>query len=300
MHLIKRITYMQMLNIKFSAFIGFLFCVISASVSICQANIRFIDQFQVEPVIDELLANKITAYYSEDINLPLKQQRDELLKLDTQLESLSNTHSDSAIFWFLKGLHHKNMASYYSEEKNLPLTKSHMTLNNKAFEKAIKLTELPGNQLSSSIFSTMKHSLPQDLRIEATKNEIKLGGNGDNDSYYWYLHWSNIDQLEKAGREEEAKQAYKKMQRELKASNADMSIYQTLTRKIETETLKLPVQKKTQPQTQKTKPVEKKKEKEKPKVYETKYIVILAVILLSIISIVAVTAYEVLQNRKKK
>jgi len=291
---------MQMLNIKFNALIGLLFCVISVSGSICQANTRFIDQFQVEPVIDELLANKITEYYSEDINLPLKQQRDELLKLDTQLETISGAHTNSAIFWFIKGLHHKNMASYYTEEKNLPLTKSHMTLNNEAFGKSIKLAELPGNQLSSSIFSTMKHSLPQDLRIEVTKNEIKLGGNGDNDSYYWYLHWSNIDQLEKAGRKEEAKQAYKKMQRELKASDADMSIYQTLTKKIETETLNLSPQKKFQAETSQAKQVKPKKEKEKTKVYETKYIVILAVILISILSIVVVTAYEVMQNKNKK
>ena len=291
---------MQMLNIKFSTLIGFLFYVLSVTGSICQANIRFIEQFQVDPMIDELLANKITEYYSEDINLPLKQQRSELLQLDSQLETLSNTHANSAVFWFIKGLHHKNMASYYSEEKNLPLAKSQMTLNNEAFGKSIKLAKQPGNQLSSSIFSTMKHSLPQDLRIEVTKNEIKLGGNGDNDSYYWYLHWSNIDQLEKAGRKEEAKQAYKQMQRELKASDADMSIYQTLTSKIETETLNISTQKKVKPKAQKPEKAEKKKEKEKPKVYETKYVVILGVILLSIISVVAVTAYEIMHNRKKK
>ena len=291
---------MQMLNIKFSALIGFLLCVISVYGSIGQANTRFTEQFQVDPIIDEPLANKITEYYSEDINLPLKQQRNELLQLDSQLEILSKTHTNNAVFWFIKGLHHKNMASYYAEEKNLPLANSHMTLNNKAFAKSIQLSKQPENQLSSSIFSTMKHSLPEDLRIEVTKNEIKLGGNGDNDSYYWYLHWSNIDQLEKAGRKEEARQAYKQMQRELKDSDADMSIYQTLTSKIETETLNISTQKKVQAKTQKPEKVEKKKEKEKPKVYETKYIVILGVILLSIISVVAVTAYEILHNRKKK
>jgi len=291
---------MQMLNIRFKTLIGFLFCVIFVSSSICQANNSFIEQFQVTPIIDEILANKITEYYSEDINLPLKQQRIELLQVDSQLENLSNTHSNSAVFWFIKGLHHKNMASYYAEEKNLPLINSHMTLNNKAFEKSIELAKQPGNQLSSSIFSTMKHSLPQDLRIEVTKNEIKLGGNGDNDSYYWYLHWSNIDQLEKAGRKEEAMQAYKKMQRELKASDADMSIYKTLTKKIETETLNISAQKKPEPKTQKPKPKPAEKKKDKAKTYDTKYVVILGVILFSIVSIVAVTAYEILHNRKKK
>lgn len=262
----------------------------------CLADTRFIEQFQVEPIIDEALANRITEYYSEDINLPLKEQRSELLELDSQLDNLISRHENIAIFWFIKGLHHKNMASYYTDEKNSSLTNSHLSLNIDAFKKSIQLAQLPNNQLSASIFSTMKHSLPQDLKIEATKNEIALGGNGDNDSYYWYLHWSNIDQLEKAGRKEEAKQAYQKMQRELKNSDADQSIYQPLTKKIETDTFNQLPPKKAQART----PKPEKNKKEKPKVYETKYIVILSVILLSIVSIVAVTAYEVLQNRKKK
>jgi len=289
---------MQMLNIKFSTLLICSICSIPLSISMCLADTLFIEQFQVEPIIDESLANRITEYYTEDISLPLKEQRSELLELDSKLDNLTSKHENIAVFWFIKGLHHKNMAAYYTDEKNAPLTSSQISLNNDAFKKSIQLAQLPNNQLSASIFSTMKHSLPQDLKIEATKNEIALGGNGENDSYYWYLHWSNIDQLEKAGRKEEAKQAYQKMQRELKNSDADQSIYQTLTEKIESETFNQLPQKKPQPN--KPKPVKPKKEKEKTKVYETKYIVILAVILLSIVSIVAVTAYEVLQNRKKK
>ncbi|MCW8934545.1 MAG: hypothetical protein OQK98_07455 [Gammaproteobacteria bacterium] len=289
---------MQMLNINFSTLLICIICSFPLSISMCLADSRFIEQFQVEPVIEESLANRVTEYYSEDINLPLTQQRIELLELDNKLDQLSTIHVNTAVFWFIKGLHHKNMTSYYTEEKNLPLASSHMKRNNEAFKKSIQLSQLPDNQLSASIFSTMKHSLPEDLKIEATKNEIVLGGNGDNDSYYWYLHWSNIDQLEKAGRKQEAKQAYKKMQLELQSSGADKSIYQELTRKIENETLKQSAQ----ANIEKPKPVipSKVKERVKEKVYETKYIVILSVILLSIASIVAVTAYEVLQNRKNK
>lgn len=291
---------MQMLNIKFTTLFVFLFSVSAFTGSWCLANTRFIDQFQVDPVIEAQLANKITEYYSEDIKLPINEQRAELLKLDGQLDKLNQAHSENAVFWFIKGLHHKNMASLYTEESNISLAKSQMKLNSEAFEKSIQLAASPNNQLSSSIFSTMKYNLPQDLKIEATQNEIKLGGNGDNDSYYWYLHWSNIDQLEKAGRKEEAKQAYKNMQRELKNSNADMSVYQTLTKKIETETFNHSPAKQAQPKAKVKPPAENKKEDDKSKEYDIKYIVILSVILLSIISVVAVTAYEVIQNRNKK
>ncbi|MCW9047099.1 MAG: hypothetical protein OQK46_03390 [Gammaproteobacteria bacterium] len=287
---------MQILNIKFSTLLICIICSIPLSISMCLADSRFIEQFQVEPVIDESIANRVTEYYSEDINLPLTQQRIELLGLDNKLNELSTINVNNAVFWFIKGLHHINMSSYYTEEKNLPLASSHMKQNNEAFKKSIQLAQSPDNQLSASIFSTMKHSLPEDLKIEATKNEIALGGNGENDSYYWYLHWSNIDQLEKAGRKEEAKQAYKNMQRELQSSGADNSIYQSLTRKIETETLK----QSPQANIEKPKAVKNRKVNEQEKVYETRYIVILSVIILSIASIVTVAAYEVLQNRKLK
>lgn len=174
-HLIKRTTYMQMLNIKFKTLLICLICSIALSNSLCLAETRFIEQFQVEPIIDETLANRITEYYSEDIDLPLKSQRIELLELDSKLDNLISRHENIAVFWFIKGLHHKNMASYYTDEKNTPLTNSQISLNNDAFKKSIQLAQLPNNQLSASIFSTMKHSLPQDLKIEATKNEIALG-----------------------------------------------------------------------------------------------------------------------------
>jgi len=299
MPLIKQITYMQMLYIKLLIRFTFMLLVIMASVPLCSANTRFIDQFQIAPIINEAIAGRITEYYSEDIPLPLEQQKIELLNLQSQLDNLASTHSDRAIYWFLKGLHQKNIASYYIEKNNVSLANNHMNNKNTAFKKALELSKLPDNQLSAAIFSTMKHGLPQDLKIEATKNELALGGNGESDSYYWYLHWSNIDQLEKAGRKEEAQAAYKKMQKELQRSDMDMSVYNSLTKKIETETLGKPA-----PKTPNTSPPPEKKvqapeKKDSPKKYETKYIIILSVILLSVLVVIAVTIYELIQKRKK-
>jgi len=289
---------MQMLYIKLLIRITFGLFAIIASIPLCSANTRFIEQFQVAPIIDEAIAGRITEYYSKDIPLPLEQQKIELLNLQSQLDSLARTHSDKAIYWFIKGLHQKNIASYYIEKNNMSLANNHMNNKNMAFKKTLELEKLPGNQLSAAIFSTMKHGLPQDLKIEATKNEIALGGNGESDSYYWYLHWSNIDQLEKSGRKEEAQAAYRKMQKELQRSDMDMSVYNSLTKKIETETLGKPAPKASPPPPPE-KSIQAPEKKDTPKKYETKYIIILSVILLSVLVVIAVTIYELIQKRKK-
>ncbi len=290
---------MQMLNIKPRMQTISLLFLILTPFSLCSANANFYEHFQTEPLISESLANRITEYYSEDIPLPLPQQRIELLNIETQLNNQEKKHSDNAVYWFIKGLNHRNIASYYVDNNNLPLANSHVNSKNNAYKKAIELGNTPKNQLTAPIFSTMKHGLPEDMKIEATKNEIALGGNGESDSYYWYLHWSNIDQLKKAGRKDEALAAYKKMQAELKNSGMDMSIYNSLTKKIESETLKgikteKPANK---PQAKKVKTHKKPKEPEKS--YDRKYIIIVSVILFSAIIIIAVAIYEFIQKRKK-
>jgi len=285
-------------------FIRVLFILLSAT-SVCSADTSFVEQFQISPVINEQLADRITQYNTEDINLSSAQQKTELLEIDNQLNQLNqlNTHSDKAVYWFIRGLHYKNLASFYSESQNTALANSNINLKNTAYKRSIELSKTPNNKLSAAIFSTMKLGLPDDLKILATQNEIALGGNGDNDSYYWYLHWSNINQLEDAGRSEEAKSAYKTMQKELKISGMDMSIYNSLTQKIETQTLKI-----SSPQSQQKKP---KPEKNKPepeeknhaKKYDTKVIIISTIAIFSILSLVAVIVYEIKikkkNNRKK-
>ncbi len=266
--------------------------------SVCQAESQFVEQFQVQPTIDMHMANRITQYHSEDISLPLAQQKTELLNIDKQLAKLQNQHSEQAVFWFIRGLHYKNMASFYNQSNNTQLTKSYINSKNTAYKKAISLNHSTRNKLSAAIFSTMKPGLSEDLKIQATKKEIALGGNGDNDSYYWYLHWSNIDQLEKAGREDEAKAAYKQMQKELKSSGMDMSVYDSLTNKIETDTLK----KHSNAPKKKPKSAQKEQSKElvKAKKYDTKVIVISSIAILSAMSIIGVIIYEIKRKKKRK
>jgi hypothetical protein len=290
---------MPMLIIKLPIALLFIFI---AYTPLCSAETDFIEQFQAQPVIDAAIANRIAEYASEDIKLSLAQQKTELLKLNNQLEQLSVAFSDSAVFWFIRGLQHKNLASYYIETSNSALANSHLHNRNRAYEKALQLNRSTNSPLSAAIFSTMKHGLPADLKIETIKNEIAMGGNGDNDSYYWYLHWSNINQLEKAGRKEEARAAYKKMQKELKSSGMDMSIYTSMTEKIETETLKHSPSKKIQSkiQVKKQNPNNSKPEQKakKAKSYDTKVIVISSIAVFSVLSLIFVVIYEIRKKRK--
>ena len=79
---------MQMLNTKFFIHLIGLCLLISTSVSVHSANDGFLQQFQVNPEIDNNLADRITEYYSEDITLPLAQQRTQLLTIGTQLDTI--------------------------------------------------------------------------------------------------------------------------------------------------------------------------------------------------------------------
>jgi len=293
---------MQMLTIESLKHTFLLLCILLVTTPICSASIQFVDQFEIDPLINTELANRVTEYHSENISLSPEQQKTELLKLENQLENFSESYSKKSVFWFIRGLHFKNMASYYFDRKKPQLVKDYIDKKNLAYQKSIELSSTANNQLSAAIFSTMKPGLSDDLKIQATKKEITLGGNGDNDSYYWYLHWSNIDQLEKAGRKDEAKTAYKQMQKELKNSGMDMSVYGSLTKKIETETLK---QSSTKTNSNNISP---KKTKPAPKTepkkydtdkYDTKIIVISSIAAFSVLSLIGVIIIELRRKHKK-
>lgn len=280
------------LIVKYTAF-SLLLIFLTVSTGFAESNFTqydFYGQFQLEPVIDKNIANKITSYYSEEITIPLNQQKQELVKLEEELNILSDEYSDNAMFWFIKGLQHRNMAAFYTESNNSQLASSHIRHKDNAYKKAIELDRSSKNKLSAAIYSTMKHGLPQDLKIEATQNELALGGNTESDSQYWYLHWSNIDQLEKAGRKKEAEDAYKKMQQELKDSDMNKNIYKKLNTKIEKDTFK---NRKTQKKIQKV-----KEHPDKPLI-EMKYLIIYIISIISFLLLVSVTIYEVRKMKKK-
>lgn len=291
---------MQMLNTKFY-YLFFLSLLLNITgISTCVAQTSFIEQFQTKPKIDAAIADRITEYYSEDILLPLSEQKKELLSLSRKLDQLSSQYNSDATYWFIRGLQQKNLAALNINSNKSKLAAKHINKKNMAYEKAM-LLDKNKKELTAAIFSTMKPGLPERLKISATKNEIASGGNADNDSYYWYLHWSNIDQLKKAGRDDEAKAAYKKMQKELKSSNMDMSIYGSLTQKIESKTFNNSLN----PDKEKTKKIKpKKKTPESQTEPETKHdkrlLIILALIMFSLVSIIGVAIYDFRKKRNRK
>jgi len=292
---------MQMLAIKNSFY--FIACALISigSISNCFAKSSFSEYFQTDPVINQEIANRITSYYSEDISLPEEQQKTELFNLESQLEKIQDSHSTQAVYWFIKGLNHRNLASYYSETNKQKLADSHIYNKDIAYKKAIELDKSSDKNLSASIYSAMKHGLPQDLKIKAIQKELSLGGNGDNDSAYWYLHWSNIDQLKKAGRDQEAEQAYKNMQKEMQADGVDMSVYSALNESIEKTTLqrnqKPQKQAKKEPENRNQSKPEPKNPAEKPT--DKKMIIISSILAFAFISLILLTFYEMKLKKGK-
>lgn len=281
--------------------IFFILLLISGFLQPCSAETSFEEYFQIEPGISKKLADRITTYYSEDIALSLEMQKSELLELEDQLNTLSDNNQNNAVFWFIKGLHHANMAAYYTASKNSQLADSHINYKNRAYQKTIELDKNASSKLSASIYSTMKHGLPEDLKIEATKNEIALGGNGDNDSYYWYLHWSHIDQLKQAGRDEEADAAFKKMKAELKNSGLDMNIYDALDKQIEKTTFN---KNRASVEASEEQPASKPIPKPVPETTartpeEKKYFILTLLVIFSIVSVILVTIYELIIKKRK-
>ena len=292
---------MQMSAIKFTPPVFYCLLILFSSGKLCIADSNFFQYFNAPPALDENIANRVTTYYSEDISLSLIQQKNELFKLETALDSLEKTHSEQPVYWFIKGLNHRNMASYYFESKDFKLADSQIYKKDMAYKKSIELDKTSSNQLSAEIYNSMKHGLPSELKIQATQKELSLGGNIENDSGYWYLHWSNIDQLKQAGRNKEAEQAFENMQKEMKEDDTDMSIYAALNKTIEKTTLK---RAETKPQlpTKIPKPRPEVKTVEKTKtdnMVDKKFIIITSIVIFSILSLLFITVYEKWVKKRK-
>lgn len=261
------------------------------------ADTHFNQLFMIEPVIDKHLADRIAEYHSENIELPIKKQESELKTIEKKVSSLEMKHKKDAIYWFTKGLLHSNLASIYLSNQKSSQTRIQLQLKNQAYEQAIRLDKT-SDQLSASVYSTMKHGLPEALRIESTQKELSMGGNGYSDSYYWYLHWSNIDQLKNADRDKEAEAAYQQMQKELQESNMDTSVYKTLTKAIEKETLQQ--QKKEPAKTAEAPPAkveDRKQESDEPLIEN--HIILIVLVAAAILSLLIVTLYELVLKKKR-
>jgi len=258
--------------------------------SLCSSAASFGDYFQSKPEIDSTIADRVTHYYSEDVQLSISQQQLELLKLESQLRSIESTHTEQAIYWFIRGLNDRNLAAHYTHTNEQKTAKKHIENKNNAYKKALNLARNNPQKLNAAMYSTMKHGLPEDLKIEATQFELAQGGNIDNDSAYWYLHWSNIDQLKKAGRHEEADKAFESMQKAMQENNADMSVYAELNRQVEKQTLK---------RTDKNAatPVQKYDTEENKLI--GKEVIMPALLIIALLSLLLLTIYELFIKPKK-
>lgn len=288
-----------MLITKASKFITFITLLTAGSVSLASATTRFEDYFHISPNLNIEIANKITSQYVDSTPISTRH-KDELSKLDNALNQQLNMHAKNPVYWFLKGLNHRNLAAYYYATKQLQLADRQIQKKNAAYQKAIELDKPELKKLSAAIYSTMKSGLPENLKIQATQQELKLGGSADSESAYWYLHWSNIDQLKKAGRDKEAEQAYKNMQKEMKDQNANMSVYNVLNQTIEITTLNKPSVDKN-PEASKPEQVhptpERSQKPEKP--VDKKMIIIVSIVSLSLISLITLMIYEFKIKKRK-
>ena len=277
---------MQIFNTKLRIIV----LIIAFTVSLSSSAASFDDYFQSKPEINNTIADRVTHYYSEDVKLPIGQQQIELKKLEAQLSALESNHTNQAIYWFIRGLNDRNLAAHYNHTNETETAKKYIANKNNAYKKALNITKNNHQKLSAAIYSTMKHGLPEDLKIEATQFELAQGGNIENESAYWYLHWSNIDQLKKAGRHEEADKAFEDMQQAMQEKNVDMSVYADLSKQVEKQTLKR-IDKKTPT------PIQQDDTEENKLI--SKEVIMPALLIIALLSLVLLTIYELFIKTKK-
>ena len=202
----------------------------------CQllAQNSFEEQFDISPGNVKSLADQVALYHAENIDSSFTVQEQQLISISQQLDQLLQQQPQNPVLWFLQGLNHNNLASLYFT--TAPVTsQQHIAKKLSAYEQAMTFDKTQKPHLNAAIYATMKHALSMDKKIIAIQKELALGGNGEDESYYWYLHWSNIHNLTQAGRLQEARQATQKMQRELEASGHSSNNYQQILKQVKAE-----------------------------------------------------------------
>lgn len=200
-------------------------------------------------------ANRVTYYAKDNVALDKDQQDKELRYLTAKLNSLQDSQKTNPVYWFVRGLHARNLASYFQYFGELTKVDKQLLDKNKFYQRAMDLDKIPPMKLSAVAYAVMKPGLPDELKQRAIETEISLGGSGEDDSYYWYLHWSNINVLSQQGRFNEAQLAMEKMQKDLDDQGLGESAYLSLLnrarqevkehkRNVEAESDALPVKQK--------------------------------------------------------
>ena len=258
------------------------------------ADTRFNDVFDTSESRYNQIADRVTTYHAEDINLSPGEIKIELEALNQNIEAFLKGDKNNAILWFLKGLNHSNLAAHYARSKNLAASNQQLKQKDSAYEKAMSVDQQTPARLSAAIYATMKHGLPENSKIKAIQKELELGGNGDNESYYWHLHWSNVSALERAGRFDEAQQALENMKREMKQQNVTNPDYQDIVNRAQANVDQARKNSSSIQQPQKTEKTAAPGDEEP----ESKYQLIWAIGLLAVLAILIVTVYEIVIRKK--
>jgi len=179
-------------------------------------------------------ANKVALYLNNNARLDDLQQKKEFEFISDALNNVETANAQNPVYWFVRGLHARNLASYYQGAGDASLVDGLITNKDTFYTRAMTLDKENAPHLSARAYAVMKSGLPAELKQQAIQAELALGGSGEDESYYWYLHWSNVNELQKAGRFEDADAALNKMKEELSASGHQAD-FDVLMKKIEGE-----------------------------------------------------------------
>ncbi|MDH5516455.1 MAG: hypothetical protein OEY36_01375 [Gammaproteobacteria bacterium] len=180
-------------------------------------------------------ASRVAIYAKENVGLDIKQQLTELQYLSGKLQAFETQQIKNPVYWFVRGLHARNLASYYQQIADKNRVEEYIQDKNSYYQRAMDLDKASSIKLSAAAYAVMKPGLPDVLKQRAIETELNLGGSGEDDSYYWYLHWSNINALSQQNRFAEAQLALDKMQKELQEKGMSDSVYVSLLNKAEAE-----------------------------------------------------------------
>ena len=267
-------------------------------ISPLKAETGFEELFYLHAGNASATADRVTTFHADNINLSITEKVTELNALSQNIDAFINASPDNPILWFIKGLNYSNLAAVYSSQRNAKQVDEFISQKNSAYKKAMQLDEI-SNTLSAATYAVMKHGLPEDLKINAIQKELSLGGNGENESSYWYLHWSNVSALQQAGRTEEAKQALDNMKAEMLAQGVSNPDYDKLTEQVEqginqSTSIQTPTEKQ-QPAAAKTKPPA---EREASNIVALEDLTWLLIVII-IIALIIAWKYEMLTFKKK-
>ena len=179
-------------------------------------------------------ANRIVSYIKSSTSLDVSQQKNEFDFISDSLSKMESELKSNPVYWFVRGLHAKNLASFYQQSGATGQVDKMMKDKNKFYLLAMDKDKKYEPHLSARAYAEIKSALSGAAKQQAIEAELKLGGSGENESYYWYLHWSNVNELQKQGRLEEAEDALDKMKSELSAGD-QQDTFNVLVNKIDNE-----------------------------------------------------------------